>query len=216
VESFIFILDIASSVLRDLITDLMTGKVKEVVKEQLEKIVTDKLIDVFKAFKQKPEEQERQEITSNILDEINVLAKKDPDLKILPGKIELEKPVRKPILPFQDRDVERELEVRLERLNNIIAQRREELGLPPESKEENLKDNLSGWEPVEQEDVKYENSQSQQSGNLNIAETVRTEAPAKWEKPDTAEKETPWQKRIKQAIQDIEIIRAGGEVIDEE
>ena len=207
--------DIASSVLRDLITDLMMGKVKEVVKEQLEEIVASKVIDVFKRFKQKPEEQERQEITSNILDEINTLAKKDPDLKILPGKIALEKPVRKPILPFQDRDVERELEVRLERLKNIIAQRREELGLPPESKEESLKDNLSGWETVEQQDVNYENSQLQQSINLNVSESVRTDSSAEWEPIVKQETETDWAKKKKKAIRDIEIARGGGEVIDE-
>lgn len=205
----------ASSVLGDLITELVTGKAKEVVKEQLEKIVTDKLIDVFKAFKQKPEEQERQEITSNILDEINTLAKKDPDLKILPGKIALEKPVKKPILPIRDRDVEKELEVYLERLKEIIAQRREELGLPPESKEENLKENLLGWEPVEQQDVKYENSQLQQSTNLNVPESVRTDSSAEWEPIVKQETETPWQKRINDAVRKIQILHSSAEVIDE-
>ena len=207
--------NIASSVLRDLITDLMTGKVKEVVKAELEEIVTRKVIDVFKPFKQKPEEQERQEITSNILDEINTLAKKDPDLKILPGKIALEKPVTKPSLPFQDRGVEKEVEVRLERLNNIIAQRREELGLPPESNEENLKENLSGWERVEQQDVKYENSQLQQSRKLNVPESVTTDSSAEWEPIVKQETETDWAKKKKKAIRDIEIARGGGEVIDE-
>ncbi|MEZ2236389.1 hypothetical protein [Microcoleus sp.] len=200
--------DIASSVLRDLIIDLMTGKVKEVVKEQLEEIVASKVIDVFKLFKQKPEEQKRQEITSKILDEINTLAKKDPDLKILPGKIALEKPVTKPSLPFQDRGVEKELEVYLERLKNIIAQRREELGLPPESKEENLKDNLRDWEPVAPP-VEDENSHL-----LNVPEPVKTEYPPEWEaiKPET---ETPWQQRIKASLRKIQINHLGGEVRDE-
>ena len=118
-------------------------------------------------------------------------------------------------MPFQDRDVERELEVRLERLKNIIAQRREELGLPPESKEENLKDNLSGWEPVEQQDVNYENSQLQQSINLNVSESVRTDSSAEWEPIVKQETETDWAKKKKKAIRDIEIARGGGEVIDE-
>lgn len=214
-EFLTIVFDIASSVLRDLIIDLMTGKVKEVVKEQLEEIVASKVIDFFKLFKQKPQEQERQEITSKILDEINTLAKKDPDLKILPGKIALEKPVRKPILPFQDRDVEKELEVYLERLKEIIAQRRQELGLPPESKEENLKENLLGWEPVEQQDVKYENSQLQQSRNLNVSESVRTDSSAEWEPIVKQETETPWQKRINDAVRKIENLHSSAEVIDE-
>ena len=212
---FLTIINIASSVLRDLITDLMMGKVKEVVKEQLEEIVASKVIDVFKRFKQKPQEQERQEITSKILDEINILAKKDPDLKILPGKIALEKPVTKPSLPFHDRGVEKEVEVSLERLKEIIAQRREELGLPPESKEENLKDNLSGWEPVEQQDVNYENSQLQQSRNLNVCESVRTDSSAEWEPIVKQETETPWQKRINDAVRKIQILHSSGEVTDE-
>ncbi len=215
-ELLTFILNIASSVLSQLITSLLTGKRKEVQKTELEEIVTRKVIEEFKQLKQKPQEQERHEIISKILDEINFLATKDHDLRFLPSKIELEKPVITPILPFRDRDVEKEVEVRLERLDKIIAQRRKELGLPPESKEQNLKHNLPAWERVEREEANDENSQLQQSGNFNIAETVRTKASAKWEKTDTPEKETPWQKRIKQAIREIQISRAGGEVIDEE
>ncbi|WRH67921.1 MAG: hypothetical protein RSE13_06370 [Planktothrix sp. GU0601_MAG3] len=153
-DTLTFILNIACSVLSGIIVNLVkdnTDQGKVALKADIELEVVRQVREEFKRIERQPLEQEIKEITAKILEEINNLANKDPDLKFSHDKIELKKPVGKPILPFSDRGVDQEVEIRLERLKEIIAQRRKELDLPPESKEENLKDNLSGWEPVKQE-----------------------------------------------------------------
>ncbi|NJL81702.1 MAG: hypothetical protein HC917_28490 [Richelia sp. SM2_1_7] len=83
----------------------------------------------------------------------------------------------------------------MERLETIIAQRRKELGLPPESKEENSKDHLPGWEQVNLQEEKNQISQLQQSETENVTESLETEVPEKWEAVTEPKTETPWQKR---------------------
>jgi len=207
------IFDIATSVLYDITKDLVTGTIKEVVKEQLEKIVTSKITKFFDPSKPKPEEQELEKIRSKILEEIDTLAKEDPDFKISSNTIGLKNPRKKPILPLKDRDVDKELKAREERLEKIIAQRRKELGLPPKSNEENYKNNLPGWEPIPQ-DVKDDDSPFPEGVNSNDVTGAggKEPPPHKWESIDKPKTETPWQKRINDAVRKIQIIQAGGEV----
>ena len=115
-------------------------------------------------------------------------------------------------MPLKDRDVDKEIEDRVERLEKIIAERRKELGLPPESKPENLEDDPPDWEPVKNE--KVDDSQLEQRRNLNV--TDQKEPPSDWEPTHKQETETPWQKRKREAINDIKRVRAGCEVIDDE
>jgi hypothetical protein len=175
------IFDIATSVLYDITKDLVTGTIKEVVKEQLEKIVTSKITKFFDPSKPKPEEQELEKIRSQILEEIDTVAKKNPDFKISSGKITLEKKVQ---LPFSKED-------RVERLEKIIAKRRKELGLPPEYKQENLEDDPPDWEPVK--NAKVEDSQLEPRRNLNVTDVK--EPPPDWEQTHKQETETSGQKR---------------------
>ncbi len=209
VDTLTFILSIAYSVLSGIILDLMKDNGKAGLKDNIELEVVRQVREEFKRIERQPPEQEIKTISDSILKEIKNLVNKDPDLKFSDDKIELKKPVGKPILPFSDRGVDQEVEIRLERLKEIIAQRRKELGLPPESKEENLKDNLSGWEPVD-------NLQLEQSREETLTESQSPEATVRWEPIGKEETETPWQKKKKKAIRDIQIIRAGGEVIDDE
>jgi len=120
-----FALEIASGVLIGVITDLITGKSKSVRKSEIEKEVSEQLL--------KKTQEQRQEdlliIKRKIMEEIEILARHNPDLAVSPDGIRLRTPVKRPIF-HRDDAVKKQLMSRLETLGEIVVQRRKELGLP--------------------------------------------------------------------------------------
>lgn len=133
-EPLTFVLGIASTILSNVISDLITGKSKTARKVEIEKQVAVTLL-----HQSKQENQDLRIILHDVMREIEILSKRDPDLRVREDRIELRTPIKKSILPFsRERLIQNELTSRLDTLGHIIAQRREELGLPinPEQAEE--------------------------------------------------------------------------------
>lgn len=80
--------------------------------------------------------QDLKMLVREVMEEIEILSGRDPDLKISGDIIQLAKPVKRPILPLQDRNINKQLQERLQRLDDIIAKRREEKGLPAQHQDE--------------------------------------------------------------------------------
>ncbi|MFB2892240.1 hypothetical protein ACE1CI_04765 [Aerosakkonemataceae cyanobacterium BLCC-F50] len=126
------IFDIAKTVLIKVISDLIGDKIKEVRKTEIRKEVAAAILEEKSTVKY----QDVKTLVRQVMEEIEILSGRDEDLKVSGDFIQLAKPVKKPILPFQDRDINKQLQERLQRLDDIIAKRREEKELSTQHQEE--------------------------------------------------------------------------------
>lgn len=152
-----FILNTASSVLSDAISNKINGQNKAVTHAELERQVSQLVAEEIKKSQAQTQDEELKKITAEILSEIQILADRDKDIKLGNETIELKSG---PSLPFVDSK-----EARLKRLYTIVNQRRQELGLPEsrigesavdESKVDRSKvdNDISGWSSVDKEPEK--------------------------------------------------------------
>lgn len=202
-----FIFTTASSALSGIIVSMVNNQIKAVKKEELEKEVARIVKEEVK--KQLQSRQDQAQYLQNMLEkiraEIEILAARDPDIELTNETIEL-KPIKGPMLPFgKSKEDER-----LQRLHKIIAQRRKELGLPELTEGDYIPD---GWKPVEPE--KDPHKQPEPAVRVNSQEDINQTAEA-WRRTAKEPEKSYWQQRIEEANRRIQIIRAGGEVIDEQ
>lgn len=147
------VLGIASGVLIGVTTDLITGKSKSVRKSEIEKEVSDQLL-------KKTQEQRQADLLTikrKIMDEVEILAGRNPDLAVSPDDIRLRTPVKRPIF-HRDEAIKKQLISRLETLGEIVVQRREELGLPlrpedttPQTAASDQEETTVAWKKVERQ-----------------------------------------------------------------
>ena len=120
-----FILTTAAGVLSGVLTDMIRGGRRATLQRELEGEISRRVLQ-----NRGLTSAEVSEIIRRVLDEVRLLALKNPDLKTSDDRIELAKPVR-PGLPFRrDERIEKELTNRLLQLQEAVAERRRELGLP--------------------------------------------------------------------------------------
>lgn len=133
-EILSLIFDIAKTVLNKVIADLITDKIKEVRKTEIKKEVAAAILEEKSIVKH----QDVKTLVRQVMEEIEILSRRDADLKVSSDyTIELAKPVRKLRLPLVEKDINQELCERLQRLDEIIAQRRKEkeVELPKQDEE---------------------------------------------------------------------------------
>lgn len=126
-EPLTFILGVANSVLSTVIQELITGQRKAARKTEIEKEVSNQLMKRFETVEQ--ELKNLQELKRKIMDEIELLAERDPTLQLSPNEIQLKKPINKPLSGDTDNFMKREVSSGLNELHKLIAQRQEELRL---------------------------------------------------------------------------------------
>lgn len=130
-----FILGMAGSVLGGVITDLINGKSETTLKSEIKKEVSAQLINFLTQSGYQDLQALRREgenlraIKQKILDEIEIIAGRNPTLLISPEGIQLRKPIKKPIFTDNDTFIKKELISRLNDLDAIVAHRRSELRL---------------------------------------------------------------------------------------
>ncbi|MBD2545053.1 MULTISPECIES: hypothetical protein [Planktothricoides] len=197
-----FIFNTASAALSGIIVNMVNGQTTAVNKEELKREVTRIVTVEVKKHQLNRQEQELQAMIAEILTEIKILAARDKDIKLTNETIEL-KPLSGPSLPF----LKDPKDARLERLHKIIAQRRQELRLPESN------DIPDGWKPVDPN--KYPHKQPEPPVPENPQQEINQNAEA-WQQTPKEPEKSYWQKRIEDATRRIQIIRAGGEVIDEQ
>lgn len=128
------IFDIAKTVLIKVISDLIADKIKEVRKAEIKK-------EVAAILQEEPlvKQQDLKLLLREVIDEIEILSRRDADLKVSNDyTIKLAKPVRKLRLPLVEKDINQELYERLQRLDEIIDQRRKEKEVELPKKDEEL------------------------------------------------------------------------------
>lgn len=121
-----FVLGIASSVLTNVITDLVTGQKKAAQMEEIRREVARQL-EMQARFKKEQEAQ----IQQLVIEEIDRLVEHNSDLKIAENQIKLKKRIEIPLLSPK-RNVEEELKAQLDQLNAAVLARRQELHVPTE------------------------------------------------------------------------------------
>lgn len=141
-EPVTFILGVASSVLTKVLTDLITGQIKSARKTEIQKEISDQLIKHFQEKDKadierlKNEVQELSCLKRKIMDEVEILAGRDPSLLLNPDEIKLKAPISK-FLFNKENFVKQELSRRLSELEQVIAKRREEFSLEEHAATEN-------------------------------------------------------------------------------
>lgn len=143
-EPVTFILGVASSVLTKVLTDLITGQIKSARKTEIQKEISDQLIKHFQEKDKadierlKNEVQELSCLKRKIMDEVEILAGRDPSLLLNPDEIKLKAPISKPLFNInRENFVKQELSRRLSELEQVIAKRREEFSLEEHAATEN-------------------------------------------------------------------------------
>lgn len=119
-----FILGVASTVLSNVITDLVTGRSRAARRAEVEHQVEAVLA---KRAPQKTRELKAQ--SDRVMSEIDSLARLNPDLKVDEDRIELAEEV-KAGSAHPETLINIELARKLERLNETVLARRKQLGLP--------------------------------------------------------------------------------------
>lgn len=138
-----FIFDVAKSVLSGVISDLIKGQIKKIFKADIEKEIADQLLKNA----QREHLDDIQAIRRKVMDEIEILSARNPELIVSADEIRLKKPVKIPIIPIgKEKIIEKEIKLRLVELDNIIANRRTELGLPLLPQTNNAEEQGSGGE----------------------------------------------------------------------
>lgn len=125
-ETFIFIFDVAKAILAEVIAKLVTGKTKAALKAEISIEVAHQLLKI-----QENHQEDINLLKYQVMGEIETLSSRDPNLLVSPEAIKLKKPFRKPLSTNpRDKRINNELRIHLTQLDKIVAQGREELGLP--------------------------------------------------------------------------------------
>ncbi len=125
-----FILTVAGSVLSDVIKGLVTGQKKTTQMVEIEREVARQLQE-----RTRIQQEQYAQVTRDVINEINILLTRDPNLVISDGIVELKNPVKKSLWPNKRSGyIEQEVKTQLDQLDKIVAQRRAELqlALPPD------------------------------------------------------------------------------------
>lgn len=179
-----FILATAGSVLAALIKDLLTGDLKIARKEDIEQEVNQQIMK-----KMCQQDEKLESFRQEIIKEIYEISQRDVDLKVSShDSIQLKNQITKPNLPLVGKNIDREINQRLKRLDEIIAQRRAEKGLSQENEE---------------------------NGYLTSTEEAKGESFSVLKPVNEEKVETPLSRRIKEMDERIRRIRAGELVQDE-
>lgn len=198
-----FTLGIAGSVLTNVLTDLITGESKIAQKSAIEKEVSNQLIehlqDQAEADALKREVEQLKAFKRKIMDEVEILAGRDPTLQVSPDAIQLREPLKKPFFTKKDNFFQQELSVRLNELDQVIAQRRKELGLMTEEEGEPSKTS------VEKEGELSKASPEDKEKQLESSSL-------KWKSADSSKNEIPrWKREFLEMNNRIRHRRSGGD-----
>jgi hypothetical protein len=181
-----FIVSTAAGVLSSILADLIKGGRRAALQREIEGEVSRRVLQ-----NRGLSAAEVSEIVRRVTDEIKLLALKDPTLRAEDDRIELAKPVRTGLPFHREQRVEKELENRLRQLQETVAARRRELGLPATVQELEL-------EPASKEELcKVPNepdANEQQEKNSSSSELIVS---LDWEAPQT---EAPGSLRWKEEI----------------
>lgn len=128
-EPLTFILGLASSVLANVISDLVMGKTKAARKKEIEQHIAAILLT-----ESRHQSQDLSALLHRVMDEVELLSVRDPDLAITPDAISLAKPLKPPVF-HKEKFVNRQLAKRLTNLNEAVRERRRLLGLPTDESE---------------------------------------------------------------------------------
>lgn len=124
-----FVLSIASAVLANVITELVTGRRKAARMEEMKQEVASQI----EQHSQLQNENQTQTLQL-VLEEMIKLIERDSALKLAKDQIELKKSLELPFISPK-RNVNEEVKLQLEHLSTIVVARRRELGLPLQSEE---------------------------------------------------------------------------------
>jgi hypothetical protein len=125
-----FVLGIAQSVLADVIRDMIKGKLSTAGRTEIEKDVAHRLLLLARDQHLSDLEEMRREILS----EIDIISARDPDLHVAHDGIRLASPPKRPLLRRNSEErANTELMIRLRSLSEVVARRREEIGISVKS-----------------------------------------------------------------------------------
>lgn len=212
-------LGLVQSVLGEVIGELINGKIKAVRKAQIEEKLTREL------YAQSSERgEDMKQLVTWGMKEIEVLSSRNPDLKVTNDQIKLASPFIKIDLPFEDKDkkLNKELNVRLQRLNNIIVQRREELGLltlpvVKEQHQSTLTEKANLQEPCLGRTSVNEEAVEEHPKSISTEEASFQEEPLlAWIFENEEAYETPVAKKLKEMQDRIRSRRNGETIADEQ
>ena len=179
VEPLTFILGLASTVMGNILSDFITGKSHMARRVEIERLVSMELLN-----QSQRNNLDVKKVLQDVMREIELLSRRNPDLRVRDDRIELTKPVNIPSVAFdRQKLIQGELGNRLERLNHIIAERRAELGLLNSS----------------------DSSSAITVGEVSVAPNV----PEGWEFVETSPKESKWLRAIKDTEDNIRRRRGG-------
>jgi len=166
-EPLTLILGLANTVLGNILSDFITGKSRTARRSEIEREVALILNQKYR------ERLDVRHVVQEVMREVDILSRRDPDLIVSGDKIELKQPLRRPIAPVDRETVQHELNDRLERLDRIIAERRAELGLKVSSDttltdRPSIPDIPDGWEFVgaPKEDTKWARALKNTDNNI--------------------------------------------------
>jgi len=197
----VFVLTTAAGVLSGLVTDMIRGGKEATMRKEIEYEVSRRLMQ-----RNDLSSGELRRMAREIMDEIKLLALKDPELRISEEAVELVSPVR-PKLPFgRQKKVERKLSEHLSQLGKAVASRRRELGLPldiseaemmgkteteitEESVPQGVQDSTASRQGV---DCGEENADRLLEETENSVGPRREIATLEWESPDSPPKSSEW------------------------
>lgn len=194
-EPWTFLLGIAQAVLVRVISDLINGRTKKVRREDIRKEVVHVLGD-----RSQLDAPDRMQTTSEVLKEIDEISRRNPDLKVNEGDIELTKPSRRPRFLITPWETKKKLRNRLYRLDEIISKRRQELDSSPPPEGE--KSQLKSPPPLKGDEVSIDLSPPPKHGEHRLEsfptieeEKIRLEPVGKRKSP------SPWMLELEERIQ---------------
>jgi len=180
------IVGLATSVLKDIIVNLVNGKSKAARRQEIETEVAKQLL--HHGYSQREEELRR--LRATVVQEIEVLARRNSELVVLTGSIELKAATgSRQIARWRSTEA---LHLQLEKMDQIVAVRRAELGL---SLLEVFDRNASPptQEEVNQSDPGNFSSAADESARADVVQIIGSGASSSYRRADGGAETMPWQ-----------------------